>query len=93
MVNECQKSTLRELFKKFIGDQIGKTITKECSKIFPLENVLIKKVKVLKKPKFDLTKLMELYTQNSNRVIPTGAEEEPTANTRSEEHTSELQSP
>ena len=81
MVNECQKSTLRELFKKFIGDQIGKTITKECSKIFPLENVLIKKVKVLKKPKFDLTKLMELYTQNSNRVIPTGAEEEPTANT------------
>jgi small subunit ribosomal protein S3Ae len=77
MVNECQKSTLKELFKKFIGDQIGKTITKECSKIFPLENVLIKKVKVLKKPKFDLTKLMELYTQNSNKVVPTGAEETP----------------
>jgi len=74
MVNECQKSTLRELFKKFIGDQIGKTITKECSKIFPLENVLIKKVKVLKKPKFDLTKLMELYSTNTNRIIPTGGE-------------------
>jgi small subunit ribosomal protein S3Ae len=62
MVNHAQKSTLKELFRQFIGDQIGKTITKECSKIFPLENVLIKKVKVLKKPKFDLTKLMELYT-------------------------------
>jgi len=77
MVNECQKSTLKELFKKFIGDQIGKTITKECSKIFPLENVLIKKVKVLKKPKFDLTKLMELYTANTNRVVPTATEETP----------------
>merc|ERR1711933_282503 len=75
MVNECQKSTLRELFKKFIGDQIGKTITKECSKIFPLENVLIKKVKVLKKPKFDLTKLMELYTQRTEEKKVIAVEE------------------
>ena len=45
-----------------ISESVGKEITKECSKIFPLQNVLIKKVKVLKKPKFDLTKLMELYT-------------------------------
>ena len=49
-------------------EQVGKTITKECSKIFPLENVLIKKVKVLKKPKFDLTKLMELYQSSSNQM-------------------------
>merc|ERR1712071_590168 len=43
------------------------------SKIFPLENVLIKKVKVLKKPKFDLTKLMELYTKRTEeqKVITT----------------------
>ena len=37
-----------------MSDTVSKQITKECSKIFPLENVLIKKVKVLKKPKFDL---------------------------------------
>merc|ERR1711994_1116171 len=77
MVNECAKSTLKDLFKNFLGDQISSQITKECSKIFPLENVLIKKVKVLKKPKFDLTKLMELYTQNTNKVIPDGAAETP----------------
>ena len=61
------------IFSNSIGDQIGKTITKECSKIFPLENVLIKKVKVLKKPKFDLTKLMELYTKRTEeqKVITT----------------------
>ena len=30
--------------------------------MFPLQNCFIRKVKVLKRPKFDLTKLMELYT-------------------------------
>jgi small subunit ribosomal protein S3Ae len=67
MVNECQKSTLRDLFKNFLSDTVSKQITKDCSKIFPLENVLIKKVKVLKKPKFDLTKLMELYQANTEK--------------------------
>lgn len=71
MVSECQKSTLREIFKNFLSDNIGKQITKECSKIFPLENVLIKKVKVLKKPKFDLTKLMELYQSNAEKQVKT----------------------
>jgi len=63
MIAECQKSTLKELSKKFIQESIGKLIQKECGKIFPLQNVMIKKVKVLKKPKFDLTKLMELYQE------------------------------
>ena len=44
-----------------VSDSIGKEIQKQCSKIFPLQNVLVRKVKLLKKPKFDLTKLMELY--------------------------------
>lgn len=46
-----------------IQESIGKQIQKECGKIFPLQNVLIKKFKLLKKPKFDLTKLMELYQE------------------------------
>jgi len=71
MVNECQKSSLKDLFKNFLSDTIVKQITKDCSKIFPLENVLIKKVKVLKKPKFDLTKLMELYQSNTEKVVKT----------------------
>lgn len=68
MVSECAKNTLKELFKKLLTDQVGKQITKDCSKIFPLENVLIRKVKVLKKPKFDLTKLMELYQDKPEAV-------------------------
>lgn len=64
------------IYFRSTNDTIGKTITQECSKIFPLENVLIKKVKVLKKPKFDLSKLMELYNQNAERKITTAGGEE-----------------
>jgi len=71
MVTECQKSSLKDLFKNFLSDTIVKQITKECSKVFPLENVMIKKVKVLKKPKFDLTKLMELYQSNAEKQTKT----------------------
>jgi len=62
MQSTIQKSTLKELVKTLIKEDIGKQIQKECSKIFPLQdNCMIRKVKILKKPKFDLTKLMELY--------------------------------
>lgn len=50
------------IFSSSLTDDIGKQITKAASKIYPLENVIIRKVKVLKKPKWDLTKLMENYT-------------------------------
>jgi small subunit ribosomal protein S3Ae len=42
-------------------ESIGVEIEKRCQSIFPLQNVFIRKVKVLKKPKFDLTKLMEMH--------------------------------
>ena len=62
-------------------DTIGKQVTKECQKIFPLQNVLVRKVKLLKKPKFDLTKLMELYQEKPEEAGKAkkveGAEEEP----------------
>merc|ERR1719443_2152532 len=62
MVNEASKVQLRDLVKKFIPESIGKEITKQCQGIFPLKDVNIAKVKVLKKPKFDITRLMELHT-------------------------------
>ena len=42
-------------------ESIGTEIEKKCQSIFPLQNVFIRKVKVLRKPKFDLTKLMEMH--------------------------------
>lgn len=73
MLAEVTKKSLKDLFKSMIQDTVGKQITKECSKIFPLENVLVRKVKVLKKPKFDLTKLMELYQDKPENITPAEA--------------------
>jgi small subunit ribosomal protein S3Ae len=46
-------------------ESIPHEIEKKCHSIFPLQNVFIRKVKVLKKPKFDVTKLMELYGEGA----------------------------
>ena len=39
----------------------GKDIEKACQGIYPLQSVYIRKVKVLRTPKFDITKLMEVW--------------------------------
>merc|ERR1712190_313520 len=61
MTNEAGKVQLRELVKKLIPESIGKEIEKQTQGIFPLKDVLVRKVKILKNPKFDITKLMELH--------------------------------
>jgi len=61
MTNEAGKGQLRDLVKKLIPESIGKEIEKQTQGIFPLKDVLIRKVKILKKPKFDITRLMELH--------------------------------
>jgi len=61
MSNEAGKVQLRDLVKKLIPELIGKEIERQCQGIFPLKDALIRKVKILKKPKFDITKLMELH--------------------------------
>ncbi|RWW24571.1 hypothetical protein GW17_00011141 [Ensete ventricosum] len=61
MVNQATTCDLKDLVLKFIPDVIGKEIEKATSSIFPLQNVYIRKVKILKYPKFDLGKLMEVH--------------------------------
>merc|ERR1712203_1069826 len=66
MAAEAGKVQLRELVKKLIPESIGKEIEKQTQGIFPLKNVLIRKVKILKKPKFDITKLMEMHADTGD---------------------------
>jgi len=64
MVEVIQRESaceLKELVGKFIPESISKEIEKACSNIFPLHDVFIRKVKLLKKPKLDVGKLMELH--------------------------------
>merc|ERR1719326_977668 len=61
IVAEASKGQLRDLVKKLIPESIGKEIEKQTQGIYPLKDVLVRKVKILKKPKFDITKLMEMH--------------------------------
>merc|ERR1719276_514314 len=66
MNNEASKVQLRDLVKKLIPEAIGKEIEKQCQGIFPLKDCLIRKVKILRKPKFDVTALMELHQDSGD---------------------------
>jgi small subunit ribosomal protein S3Ae len=58
---EASVVDLNELVAKFIPEIIGREIEKACEGIYPLQNVLIRKVKMLRAPKTDLGKLLELH--------------------------------
>lgn len=61
MTAEASQCDLKELVNKFIPEVIGKEIEKSCMGIFPLQHVYVRKVKMLRTPKFDHTKLMEIH--------------------------------
>ncbi|RYR11924.1 hypothetical protein Ahy_B04g069428 isoform B [Arachis hypogaea] len=61
MTKQATSCDLKELVRKFIPEMIGKEIEKATSNIYPLQNGFIRKVKILKAPKFDLGKLMEVH--------------------------------
>lgn len=86
MVETVQKevsgSNLTDVVNKLIPDSIGKDIEKAASRYYPLQDVYIRKVKVVKKPKFDLAKLLEIHGElgasgSSGKVDRTDAYEPP----------------
>lgn len=54
---------------KFIPEAISKEIEKACAGIYPLQNVFIRKVKTIKSPKFDITRLMESHGENDSAAV------------------------
>ncbi|ELW63045.1 40S ribosomal protein S3a [Tupaia chinensis] len=73
MTWEVQTNDLKEV-TKLIPDSIGKDVEKAGQSIYPLYDVFVRKVKVLKKPKFELGKLMELHGEGSSSGKATGDE-------------------
>jgi small subunit ribosomal protein S3Ae len=70
MRKQCAESDLRQVVMKFQADSMGKQIKKEASSIFPLNFALIRKVKVIKSPKFEVSKLLEFYTDTAATPTP-----------------------
>jgi len=73
MTKEATTSELKDLVAKFIPEAIGKQIERECQGIYPLQNVFVRKVKVLKAPKFDPYKLFELHGEAKASSKPAAA--------------------
>jgi len=63
ITEHATKHDLKSLVSKFINGILEQQITKSSHPIFPIQNCFIRKVKVLKKPKFDIVKLMEWYAE------------------------------
>ncbi|XP_006834623.1 PREDICTED: 40S ribosomal protein S3a-like [Chrysochloris asiatica] len=74
MTREVQTNYLKEVVNKPIPDSIGMDLEKACQSLYPLHDVFVRKVKMLKKPKFDLRKLMELHGEDSSSGKSTGDE-------------------
>ena len=61
IIREVCSSDLKEVVNKLIPDSIGKDIEKNCQGIYSLHDVFVRKVKILKKPKFEIGKLLGLH--------------------------------
>jgi len=82
MTREASSGELKDLVSKFIPEVIGKEIEKSTQAIYPLQNVFIRKCKVIKAPKFDVSKLLELHeghTDSGAKVARAPEEEKPAA--------------
>eukprot|EP00994_Dinema_validum_P003222 NODE_1742_length_857_cov_509.007426_g1373_i0.p1 GENE.NODE_1742_length_857_cov_509.007426_g1373_i0~~NODE_1742_length_857_cov_509.007426_g1373_i0.p1 ORF type:complete len:272 (-),score=74.71 NODE_1742_length_857_cov_509.007426_g1373_i0:41-802(-) len=55
------KADLQNCVKKFQQEELGQDIEKASNGIYPLRDVMVRKVKVLRRPKEDSNKLMEAH--------------------------------
>lgn len=53
--------SLKDLVQLLIADKLERDIQSACQSIYPLEPVHVYKVKIVRKPKLDFTKLMEVH--------------------------------
>jgi len=65
MTKEASSVELKELVKQFIPDTIATRIERECQGIYPLSKVFIRKAKIIRAPKMDPLKLLEIHGEGS----------------------------
>ncbi|KAM9577476.1 small ribosomal subunit protein eS1-like [Trichechus inunguis] len=66
MTQEVQTNELKQVVNKLIPDSIEKDIESLGQSIYLLHDVFVRKVQMLKKPRFELGKLMELHGEGSS---------------------------
>jgi len=76
MTDIGSKGDLKSLVQTLITADCGAAICKACNHTFPIEDCFIRKVKVLKKPKFDVTALMEWHSEDAAADVGTAVKPE-----------------
>merc|ERR1712107_728580 len=71
ITKEVSSEDLKGVVNKLIPDSIDSDIMKACQGIYPLQDVYIRKVRVQKRSRFDLTKLMEMHGEGSGKTTVT----------------------
>lgn len=62
ITKEVSKSSLKDLVGKLINEKIPTEITQQAKKIFPISNCIIRKVKTIKRPRFDISQLLSIQS-------------------------------
>ena len=65
ITKECKSSSMKELVNKVLGNDITTQMLQKCKPIFPLENITIRKVKSIKRPKVDINQLNDMHNANT----------------------------
>merc|ERR1711990_770617 len=73
MKRDGTTSSLTEMVQKFIPESMGRDIEKATQGIYPLHNVFIRKVKMLKAPKTSTAKVLEMHGGSAPVVDEVGA--------------------
>ena len=72
----CKASTLKDLVGKVLGNELTDEMAQKCKHIFPLENVTIRKVKSIKRPRVDMAQLNAMQTETAPAGVQLKAKEE-----------------
>jgi small subunit ribosomal protein S3Ae len=65
---EASGVELKDLVTKLTHETIGKEIEKVCSSIYPLQNVFVRKVKLLRAPKMDAARMNDLHGSAAEEI-------------------------
>ncbi len=71
----CKASTLKELVNKVLGKELTNEMAQKCKHIFPLENITIRKVKSIKRPRVDMTQLSSMQAESEIAGVKISKEE------------------
>merc|ERR1712031_91209 len=80
MKREVTNTDVRGVVTKLLPDSMASDITKAAASTYPLHEVHVQKVKVLKKPRFDVSKLLEMHGEAGKVVTKKDGEQVVTDN-------------